>query len=110
MSSPNRAEIDLKEGHALPATKLAGGIRVKGVKPHKHHSTEKTRSHSESDEIEETNGSPKQYNPIISGAQTKGNADFQPEAIRAYHDKPFKVANKYMNGTKDNVIQQPKKF
>lgn len=40
----------------------------------------------------------------------QGNADFQPEAIRAYHDKPFKVANKYMNGTKDNVIQQPKKF
>jgi len=108
----SKSEIDLKEGHALPATKLAGGVRVK---PHKHHSNGekvKERSNSESSDVEDTSStSPKlvKHHPIISGAQTKGDSDFKTEAIKKYMDKPVKVSNQSMNGPKNTIIHQPKK-
>jgi len=110
--SAAKTEIDLKEGHALPATKLAGGVRVRPSKTHKHPKGEKSRSNSESSDVEEViSVSPKQQHPIISGAQTKGDQDFKPEAIKAYQEKPMKISNKLMNGSgRDSVIHQPKKF
>jgi len=106
----SKVEIDLKDGHALPATKLAGGVRI-SQKPHKHHSTEKVRSQSESEEgVEEVSTSPKHPNPIISGAKTHGDKDFTTAAVKAFHEKPLKVSNDHMNGGHKPVIQQPKKF
>jgi len=95
---------DLKAGHG-PALRV-GNMRVK---THKHNSTkERVRKGSENEEFEEISTSPKQH-LVISGAVTKGDLDFPPEAIRAFHEKPLAHCD-FRNQHKSNIIQQPKKF
>lgn len=55
--------------------------------------------------------SPPKANLIISGAQTKGHADFPPEAVQHYHDKPLPTHdnNRPANTSRSIVIQQPRK-
>ena len=47
---------------------------------------------------------------IISGAQTKGHADFPPEAVQHYHEKPLPTHGaRLINSSRPVVIQQPRK-
>lgn len=47
---------------------------------------------------------------IVSGVQTKGNADFPPEAVQHYHDKPVPTHDaRPAHSSRPIVIQQPRK-
>ncbi|OXU27833.1 hypothetical protein TSAR_011709, partial [Trichomalopsis sarcophagae] len=47
---------------------------------------------------------------IVSGVQTKGHADFPPEAVQHYHDKPIPSHdNRSAHNSRPIVIQQPRK-
>lgn len=46
---------------------------------------------------------------IISGVPTKGHADFPPEAVQHYHDKPVPSHDARQSFSRPVVIQQPRK-
>lgn len=94
----------LKAGHG-PALRV-GNMRVKTHK--RDASKERVRKSSENEELEEISTSPKQH-LVISGAVTKGDQDFPPEAVKAFHEKPHAHCD-FRNQHKSNIIQQPKKF
>ncbi|XP_022189211.1 death-associated protein 1 [Nilaparvata lugens] len=104
MSSPGKEE--LKAGHP-PAVK-AGGMRIT------QHKSPKSGEKPVFEEGEINNAGlnvatcpPKTVS--ISGAPVRGNADFPPEAVQSFHEKP--VDNKPIHcATKPHNIQQPRKM
>lgn len=101
------ASGDLKGGHA-PAVKVAG-MRVVQHKE-KHDKTEQPTMTPE--EEEEFGTSPPKADKhhstaVVSGAQTKGDKDFPPQAVKIYHDKP-QPAHEKPRGTPQHNIHQPR--
>ncbi|CAG0914075.1 unnamed protein product [Notodromas monacha] len=96
----------LKGGH-LPAVK-AGGMRITQHKPPKEDKPKESRS---SDDEEFPAGSPPKPSPlVISGAVVKGDADFPPEAIQKFHNKPEPSHDDRRNsGAYKSIIHQPRK-
>ncbi|KAJ8672510.1 hypothetical protein QAD02_003769 [Eretmocerus hayati] len=103
MSSPSE-ESKLKAGHP-PAVK-AGGMRIT-----QHKNPDKDREIKALKDPEEPKPStspPKSI--IVSGAQTKGNADFPPEAVQHFHDKPMPTHDaRPAHNSRPITINQPRK-
>ncbi|KAF7994560.1 hypothetical protein HCN44_004032 [Aphidius gifuensis] len=99
MSSPD--ECKLMAGHP-PAVK-AGGMRIT---QHKNPERE-PKPAKESEESKLANSTPA---VTISGAPSRGHADFPPEAVQHFHDKPTPTHEARTNNcSKTMVIQQPRK-
>jgi len=105
-------EMETKAGHP-PAVK-AGGMRVT---THKKRTTstgsdkdDKKMTEEELAEygVEPTEDPKHKQNLVIAGAAVKGDADFKPEAVKVYHDKPLPSKEKPHNNPQHN-IQQPRK-
>ncbi|XP_052079422.1 death-associated protein 1-like [Mytilus californianus] len=102
-------DAELKGGHA-PAVKV-GGMRV--VTHQKNEKVEGATPPPTKEEIEEFGESaPKSdkhhTSVLISGALSKGDKDFPPEAVKAYHDKPLPTHDNRPN-QKPQIIHQPNK-
>ncbi|XP_011502315.1 PREDICTED: uncharacterized protein LOC105365773 [Ceratosolen solmsi marchali] len=66
------------------------------------------KSPKDSDDVKLSTSPPKAM--IISGAQTKGHADFPQEAIQHYHDKPIPTHDtRSIYHSRSLIIQQPRK-
>lgn len=47
---------------------------------------------------------------MISGVPAKGNADFPPEAVQVFHEKPIPTHNaRPIHSSRPIIIQQPRK-
>ncbi|XP_043275396.1 death-associated protein 1 [Venturia canescens] len=103
MSSPD--ECKLKGGHP-PAVK-AGGMRIT---QHKNPKEEKeVRSSKDAEESSKPSTSPPKT-MLISGAIARGNADFPPEAVQHFHEKPAPTHDaRPAHCSRPIVIQQPRK-
>jgi len=97
-------EVTLKAGHP-PAVK-AGGMRIT---QHKNPDKEReVKSAKDSEESKPSTSPPKTL--YVSGAPTKGNADFPPEAVQHYHEKPQPTHDaRPAHCSRPIVIQQPRK-
>lgn len=102
MSSPD--ETTLKAGHP-PAVK-AGGMRIT---QHKNPDKEREiKPVKDPEEVKPSTSPPKAM--IISGVQTKGHADFPPEAVQHYHEKPIPTHDaRPAYSSRPIIIQQPRK-
>ncbi|RWS31873.1 death-associated protein 1-like protein [Leptotrombidium deliense] len=111
--STNEESNELKAGHP-PAVKV-GAMRITQhkpahEKPQEPIKKEETKSDEENEEVEEAQPPtvPKQT-LVISGAVAKGDADFPPEAIKAFHEKPT-ASHEYRQPNKNSqIIHQPRK-
>uniref|UniRef100_A0A8D8UJB2 Death-associated protein 1 n=1 Tax=Cacopsylla melanoneura TaxID=428564 RepID=A0A8D8UJB2_9HEMI len=95
---------ELKGGHA-PAVK-AGGMRITQNK------TSHDKSTSGSDEptnqaLKVSTSPPK--TTAIAGAPIRGHADYPPEAVQSFHDKPSPAHQEKSHQNKPTMIQQPRK-
>lgn len=102
-------EQEMKGGHA-PAVKV-GGMRV--VTHQKNEKGDAASSPPTREEIEEFGESPPKPDThhtsvLVSGAVGKGDKDFPPEAIKAYHQKPLPTHDNRPS-QKPNIIHQPGK-
>jgi len=98
-------ECKLKAGHP-PAVK-AGGMRIT---QHKSPKEEQPKPSKQDAEEGKTSTSPPKIVTIVSGAVAKGNADFPPEAVQHFHEKPQPThQNRSVHCTRPIVIQQPRK-
>ncbi|KAI5696936.1 hypothetical protein M8J75_002574 [Diaphorina citri] len=94
---------ELKGGHA-PAIK-AGGMRITQHKdPHNKSST--TSDEPTNQALKVSTSPPK--TTAIAGAPIRGNADYPPEAVQSFHEKPVPSVEK-SHHNKPNMIQQPRK-
>jgi len=114
MSSGDEEAKELKAGHP-PAVKV-GGMRITQHKPT--HPPEKAPEKKDAEEgagDEEAEGedvatTDQRQNLVISGAPARGDADFPPEAIKAFHEKPIPSHDfRSGSGGKPNIINQPRK-
>jgi len=126
-SASSDPEQELKAGHP-PAVK-AGGMRIAQHKP-PHLEKNRTASNSESNSAEGGDEKAEGENGldekgeitlvekntikdklVISGAVTKGDADFPPEAVKAFHEKPIPVHENRQNPPNKPPmhINQPRK-
>ncbi|XP_065834615.1 death-associated protein 1 homolog [Oscarella lobularis] len=104
---------ELKGGHA-PAVK-AGGMRITQNKPPAQDEPEPMTSAEKEEFPEEKPEKPGAV--VLSGYRTKGDKDFQAEAVRVSHSKPQpqhdkRPPNKGAQAQRHNVgahIQQPRK-
>ncbi|XP_076368512.1 death-associated protein 1-like [Tachypleus tridentatus] len=101
---------ELKAGHP-PAVK-AGGMRITQHKPSVHEKVteppKKEDDEEEETEVQVSKSAPKQQ-LIISGALARGDSDFPPEAVRAFHEKPTPSKDNRNISNKPAVIHQPRK-
>ncbi|XP_033629395.1 death-associated protein 1-like [Asterias rubens] len=97
---------DLKAGHA-PAVK-AGGMRItQNAKPHE---KPQEMTPEEEEEYGPATSPPKpDVQVLISGALSRGNKDFPPDAVRAFHDKPQPSHQKSPQGKQNHHLNQPRK-
>lgn len=101
-------ELELKAGHP-PAVK-AGGMRI--ARTHKNSGSEKSpeMTAEENEEFAEegqTKGEKHAQSVTVSGATTKEDQAFTPDAVRQYHDKPLPSKEKSHKPQVHN-IQQPR--
>lgn len=107
MSSPKSESEHLKGGHP-PAVK-AGGMRIT------QHKTQKSDDKPLLEEPDINNAGLKiSTSPpktlTISGAPSRGNADFPAEAVKSYQEKPLPCHDpRPAHGNRQNIIHQPKK-
>ena len=110
MSDPV-TDAELKAGHA-PAVKV-GSMRVVT-----HQKNEKGDSSppppptkEEIEEFGETAPKTDKHHTsvLISGALSKGDKDFPPEAVKAYHEKPLPTHDS-RTSQKPHIIHQPNKY
>ncbi|XP_017878844.1 death-associated protein 1 [Ceratina calcarata] len=102
MSTPDESE--LKGGHP-PAVK-AGGMRITQHKTPKEE--RELKPIKDVDENKPSTSPPKTL--MISGVPAKGNADFPPEAVQAFHQKPLPTHDiRPMHSSRPIIIQQPRK-
>lgn len=108
MSDTQQEESDLLAGRP-PAVK-AGGMRIV---QHKHEKGDGSQSREEKKEQEEefgtvdVKGDKHHQSLLLSGAVTKGDKDFPPEAVKSYHEKPLPTLDN-RPPTKQHAIQQPR--
>ncbi|XP_018318396.1 death-associated protein 1 [Mycetomoellerius zeteki] len=97
-------ECRLKGGHP-PAVK-AGGMRIT-----QHKTPKDERETKPSKDVEESRPSSSPPKTImISGAPAKGNADFPPEAVQHFHEKPIPTHDaRPAHCSRPIIIQQPRK-
>ncbi|CAL1677072.1 unnamed protein product [Lasius platythorax] len=97
-------ECKLKGGHP-PAVK-AGGMRIT-----QHKTPKDERETKPSKDVEESRPSSSPPKTImISGAPAKGNADFPPEAVQHFHEKPTPTHDaRPAHCSRPIIIQQPRK-
>lgn len=110
--SAAEVEAELKAGHP-PAVK-AGGMRItqSGKTPEKPAAGGDKASKEDDDYVEEP--PPPKADPaslLISGAPSRGNKDFPPEAVKSYHEKPLPTHSKPSAGHKPSphMLNQPRK-
>ncbi|XP_032686556.1 death-associated protein 1 [Odontomachus brunneus] len=97
-------ECKLKGGHP-PAVK-AGGMRITQHKTPK--DERETKSNKDMEESRPSSSPPKTM--IISGVPAKGNADFPPEAVQHFHEKPTPTHDaRPAHCSRPIIIQQPRK-
>ena len=97
-------ECKLKGGHP-PAVK-AGGMRITQHKTPKE--DREIKPVKDADESKPSSSPPKTL--MISGFPAKGNADFPPEAVQVFHEKPVPThESRPINSSRPIVIQQPRK-
>ncbi|XP_078037043.1 death-associated protein 1 [Augochlora pura] len=102
MSSPD--ECKLKGGHP-PAVK-AGGMRITQHKSPK--DDREIKLIKDVDESKPSSSPPKTV--MISGFPGKGNADFPPEAVQVFHEKPMPTHDtRQSHSSRSIIIQQPRK-
>jgi len=110
MSSPDKgetvAEVAAAAGHP-PAVK-AGGMRIVQDKTHLKKKNEVPIPKPEEDALKVANSPPKQLD-LMSGATSKGHADFPAAAVDSFHTKPIVSLPNNRGASKPVVIQQPKK-
>lgn len=99
---------NLKAGHP-PAVK-AGGMRV--VQHKRHASGDKPEEKPSQEDIEEFGTSPPKPDKhhqqmIVSGAVTKGDRDFPPEAVKVMHEKPVPKHENRAPHTHGSQCQHP---
>ncbi|KAK0169768.1 hypothetical protein PV328_010409 [Microctonus aethiopoides] len=96
-------EYKLKAGHP-PAVK-AGGMRIT---QHKNPKDECEAKPSKDADVKLSNSPPKAV--MISGAPSRGNADFPPEAVQHFHEKPTPTHDaRPAHSSRPIHIQQPRK-
>ncbi|KAM0735005.1 Death-associated protein 1 [Formica fusca] len=97
-------ECKLKGGHP-PAVK-AGGMRIT-----QHKTPKDEREIKPSKDVEESRPSSSPPKTImISGVPAKGNADFPPEALQHFHEKPTPTHDaRLAHYSRPIIIQQPRK-
>ncbi|XP_063974538.1 death-associated protein 1 [Diachasmimorpha longicaudata] len=97
-------ECKLKAGHP-PAVK-AGGMRITQHKVPKE--DRETKPSKDSEDNKPLGSPPKTV--MISGAPSRGNADFPPEAVQHFHEKPVPTHDdRPMHTSRPIHIQQPRK-
>jgi len=109
MSAANNDAAELKGGHP-PAVKVAGGVRIT---QHKHAEESKTK-----EELDEEKQFEKQeqaaaalqsdHRTNVSGVVAKGDKDFPPQAVKAFHEKPL-PAVQHAHAPIHHHVQQPRK-
>ncbi|XP_074651059.1 death-associated protein 1 homolog [Tubulanus polymorphus] len=106
-ASSKAPDAELKAGHA-PAVK-AGGMRV--ARHHVKSSQEPPKPPTEEEQEEfglPPNEDMHKQKLVIAGSVTKGDKDFPPAAVKAYHEKPQPTHdNKPHNAQRHHVIHQP---
>jgi len=110
MSEPDAN--DKLAGHP-PAVKVAGGVRITQNKVvHREEEPKPVPKEGEEPEEEAPAPPPDDRRVLISGVLTKGDKDFPPEAIKAFHEKPMPSREPYHGMSpraQQHVIQQPRK-
>ncbi|EZA61046.1 hypothetical protein DMN91_005403 [Ooceraea biroi] len=103
-SGADECKLELKAGHP-PAVK-AGGMRIT-----QHKTPKDERETKPSKDVEESKPSSSPPKTImISGAPAKGNADFPPEAVQHFHEKPTPTHDaRPAHCSRPIIIQQPRK-
>ncbi|XP_076628603.1 death-associated protein 1 [Colletes latitarsis] len=100
----NSEKCKLKGGHP-PAVK-AGGMRITQHKTPKEE--QEIKPIKDEGESKPSNSPPKTI--MISGFPARGNADFPPEAVQVFHDKPTPTHDcRPMHCSRPIMIQQPRK-
>ncbi|XP_051155015.1 death-associated protein 1 isoform X2 [Leptopilina boulardi] len=96
---------ELKGGHP-PAVK-AGGMRI--IQHKLPREEREVKPAKEAEESKPSTSPPKQL--LISGVLAKGNADFPPEAVQKFHEKPMPTHEppRHIHNSRPVIIQQPRK-
>ncbi|XP_038073208.1 death-associated protein 1-like [Patiria miniata] len=100
-------EKELKAGHP-PAVK-AGGMRIKQTGKQPHEKPQEMTPEEEEEYGPATSPPKPDVQMLISGAPSRGNKDFPPEAVRAFHNKPMPAHQKSPQVKQMHNVQQPRK-
>jgi len=104
MSSPEKPETLA----AHPPAVKAGGMRIVQDKSHLKKKNETPVPKPEEDALKVSTSPPKQLD-LMSGATSKGHADFPQAAVESFHTKPLPSMDNNRASSKPMVIQQPRK-
>jgi len=104
MSSPEKSETL----SAHPPAVKAGGMRIVQDKSHLKKKTEGTPIPKPEEEVLKVGNSPPKVSDLMSGATSKGHADFPVAAVQSFHEKPIPTVDN-RNSHKPTVLHQPKK-
>jgi len=97
------------EAPAHPTAVKAGGMRIVQDKSHLKRNTETPVQKPETDALNVSTSPPKQVE-LMSGATSKGDKDFSPEAVKVFHDKPVPKHQIPTHGPTNGIMQPRKGF